>query len=99
MISRRHLYSLLISNVIFALSSAAKSKGKSLSNLDYSTYPLRKSEEAAVIEWGNSAVISALEAAVAGFGPQTSRGAFFEVSKSIIFKIAKSDVLEKLINF
>jgi len=37
-----------------------------------------------VVEWGHSAVISALEAAVAGFGPQTSRGAFFEVETSVV---------------
>jgi len=57
---------------------------KNLSDLDYISFPLRKSEEAAVVEWGHSAVISALEAAVAGFGPQTSRGAFFEVETSVI---------------
>lgn len=48
-------------------------------NLDYDLFPLRATHEAAVIEWGNSAIISALDAAVASFGPQTSRGAFFEV--------------------
>lgn len=45
---------------------------------------MRKSHEAAVVEWGHSAVISALEAAVAGFGPQTSRGAYFEVETSVV---------------
>ena len=34
----------------------------------------RTSEEAAVIEWGHSAIISALDGAVATFGPQTSQG-------------------------
>lgn len=42
-------------------------------------FPLRTSEEAAVIEWGHSAIISALDGAVATFGPQTSQGANFEV--------------------
>jgi len=37
----------------------------------------RTSEEAAVIEWGHSAIISALDGAVAAFGPQTSQGVSF----------------------
>jgi len=49
------------------------------SNLNYDVFPIRSTDEAAVVEWGNSAIISALDAAVATFGPQTSRGAFFEV--------------------
>lgn len=70
---------MLLSNLYIVAALAASRKGRNLSNLEYSTYPLRKSEEAAVVEWGHSAVISALEGAVAAFGPQTSRGAFFEV--------------------
>ncbi|KAL7554994.1 hypothetical protein ACHAWF_018582 [Thalassiosira exigua] len=42
-------------------------------------FPQRTSQEAAVIEWGHSAIISALDGAVAAFGPQTSQGANFEV--------------------
>eukprot|EP00579_Thalassiosira_antarctica_P006028 CAMPEP_0201883034 /NCGR_PEP_ID=MMETSP0902-20130614/15106_1 /ASSEMBLY_ACC=CAM_ASM_000551 /TAXON_ID=420261 /ORGANISM="Thalassiosira antarctica, Strain CCMP982" /LENGTH=503 /DNA_ID=CAMNT_0048411737 /DNA_START=44 /DNA_END=1555 /DNA_ORIENTATION=+ len=42
-------------------------------------FPQRTSAEAAVIEWGHSAIISALDGAVATFGPQTSQGANFEV--------------------
>ena len=42
-------------------------------------FPQRTSKEAAVIEWGHSAIISALDGAVASFGPQTSQGANFEV--------------------
>eukprot|EP00584_Thalassiosira_punctigera_P020251 CAMPEP_0172550238 /NCGR_PEP_ID=MMETSP1067-20121228/27283_1 /TAXON_ID=265564 ORGANISM="Thalassiosira punctigera, Strain Tpunct2005C2" /NCGR_SAMPLE_ID=MMETSP1067 /ASSEMBLY_ACC=CAM_ASM_000444 /LENGTH=523 /DNA_ID=CAMNT_0013337753 /DNA_START=33 /DNA_END=1604 /DNA_ORIENTATION=- len=42
-------------------------------------FPQRTSKEAAVIEWGHSAIISALDGAVATFGPQTSQGANFEV--------------------
>ena len=45
----------------------------------YRIFPQRTSEEAAVIEWGHSAIISALDGAVAAFGPQTSQGANFEV--------------------
>ena len=50
-----------------------------LSDLEYAAFPTRTSAEAAVVEWGHSAIISALDGAVATFGPQTSRGAFFEV--------------------
>jgi len=49
------------------------------STLSYDTFPIRTTAEAAVVEWGSSAIISALDAAVATFGPQTSLGAFFEV--------------------
>lgn len=49
-----------------------------------STYPQRHAHNSAVIEWGNSAIISALDAAVAKFGPQTSRAAYFEVETSIV---------------
>jgi len=42
-------------------------------------FPKRKGEEAAVVEWGHSAIISALDAVVAKFGPQPSMGASFEV--------------------
>jgi len=42
-------------------------------------FPQRTSSEAAVVEWGHSAIISALDGAVATFGPQTSQGASFEV--------------------
>eukprot|EP00536_Pseudo-nitzschia_multiseries_P009808 jgi/Psemu1/325782/estExt_fgenesh1_pg.C_2850002 len=37
------------------------------------------SPEAAVFEWGHSAIISALDASVARFGPQTSQAALLEV--------------------
>lgn len=42
-------------------------------------FPQRTSAEAAIVEWGHSAIISALDGAVASFGPQTSMGASFEV--------------------
>jgi hypothetical protein len=57
----------------------ASSKGNNLNSLDYSVYPRRTEEEAAVFEWGHSAIISALDASVALFGPQTSQAALLEV--------------------
>lgn len=50
-------------------------------------YPLRNPDEAAVIEWGNSAIISALDAVVAEFGPQTNQAALMEVETSPIFAV------------
>jgi len=56
---------------------------KSLADLPYASppYPRRLTEQAAVIEWGNSAVISALDAvsSAPAFGVHASDGAFFEV--------------------
>ena len=46
---------------------------------NYREFPLRTAEEAAVIEWGHSAIISALDVSVAHFGPQTVDAAVFEV--------------------
>lgn len=62
--------------ICFAENSAAASLS---TKLDYKVFPVRKNNEAAVVEWGNSAIISALDAAVASFGPQTAHEAFFEV--------------------
>ena len=50
-----------------------------LAELDYRVYPRRTEEEAAVLEWGHSAIISALDASVAHFGPQTTQAALLEV--------------------
>jgi hypothetical protein len=47
--------------------------------LEYNVYPLREQSKAAIVEWGHSAIISALDAAVADFGVPTSQSAFFEV--------------------
>jgi hypothetical protein len=52
---------------------------KNLADLDYRVYPRRTAEEAAVLEWGHSAIISALDASVALFGPQTTQAALLEV--------------------
>lgn len=54
-------------------------KKMNLEELEYVEYPRRTEDEAAVIEWGHSAIISALDASVAYFGPQTSQAALLEV--------------------
>ena len=54
-------------------------KKMNLEELEYVEYPRRTEDEAAVIEWGHSAIISALDASVAHFGPQTSQAALLEV--------------------
>jgi PA domain len=46
---------------------------------NWRVFPQRHRDEAAVIEWGHSAIISAIDASVAHFGPQTSQAALFEV--------------------
>ena len=83
MVKKRQIYLFLIQIVFSVVCDAARKQSRQrsarLQDLNYVEYPRRKNNEAAVVEWGNSAVISALEAAVAGFGPQTSRGAYFEV--------------------
>lgn len=59
---------------------------KSMQELErYRTYPRRTAAEAAVLEWGHSAVISALDGSVAMFGPQTSQAALLEVEAMPIF--------------
>jgi hypothetical protein len=69
---------LLLLSVALCTCRAAKTT-TSLHDLNYRIYPARTEEEAAVIEWGHSAIISALDAAVAHFGPQTSQAALLEV--------------------
>lgn len=56
-------------------------------NIPYKRFPQRQDSEAAVVEWGNSAIISAIDAAVASFGPQTNLGAFFEVETTPVIGI------------
>jgi hypothetical protein len=60
-------------------SSSSSSSQRNLQDLNYRVYPRRTPEEAAVLEWGHSALISAIDASVAHFGPQTSEAALFEV--------------------
>jgi hypothetical protein len=50
----------------------------------YRVYPARSSRDAAVMEWGNSAIISAIDAVVAEYGPQTLDAALFEVETAIV---------------
>jgi hypothetical protein len=66
------------------ISSAAASSNTNLLDLEYRVYPVRSAEEAAVIEWGHSAIISALDASVAHFGPQTSQAALLEIETAVI---------------
>eukprot|EP00980_Cylindrotheca_fusiformis_P000272 scaffold66_cov115-Cylindrotheca_fusiformis.AAC.4 len=73
---------LLFVFVCSVLGSSFARKGgetKNLNDLNYNTYPRRTEEEAAVLEWGHSAIISALDASVALFGPQTTEAALLEV--------------------
>lgn len=65
--------------VLSPLVVAGGKPNRNLANLDYRVYPLRTDEEAAVLEWGHSAIISALDLSVARFGPQTSEAALLEV--------------------
>lgn len=57
----------------------AKKRSENLADLEYRVHPWRTEEEAAVLEWGHSAIISALDLSVAHFGPQTSQAALLEV--------------------
>ena len=60
-----------VSLLLFSVTSSSSSATR--------VFPQRTSAEAAIVEWGHSAIISALDGAVASFGPQTSMGASFEV--------------------
>jgi len=77
------LVALLVSLSSVVVAEAAKKKRSQSKNdlrsLDYSVFPRRTEEEAAVFEWGHSAIISALDASAAKFGPQTSQAALLEV--------------------
>ena len=50
-------------------------------------YPRRTVEEAAVLEWGHSAIITALDASVALFGPQTRDAALLEVETAPVLAV------------
>lgn len=67
----------LLSLLLLQICVAARNKN--LEELDYRVYPKRSATEAAVLEWGHSAIISALDASVAMFGPQTDDAALLEV--------------------
>jgi hypothetical protein len=70
-----------------AATRAAKASSASLLDTEYRVYPERTQEEAAVIEWGHSAIISALDATVAAFGPQTSQAALLEVETAPVLAV------------
>ena len=65
--------------LLLSIQAAYGSRYMRLDRLNYEEFPTRDPETAAIIEWGNSAIISALDATVAQFGPQADLGAFFEV--------------------
>jgi hypothetical protein len=67
-----------------SLPSLDSVRRNSHNNRSIKIVPQRLATEAAVIEWGSSAEISAIDAAVASFGPQTSLGAYFEVETTPI---------------
>jgi hypothetical protein len=79
----------LLAAILLHVTVVASSR-KPTNSVDYekvkykALFPKRKSDEAAVVEWGHSAIISALDAVVANFGPQTAMGASFEVETAPI---------------
>lgn len=72
-------YNYLVVTLLALLVALVAAEQKSLQDLEYRVYPRRTEEEAAVLEWGHSAIISALDASVAHFGPQTTQAALLEV--------------------
>lgn len=72
---------LVLLTTLFAVSPvvSAAPKEKNLKDLVYREFPRRTEAESAVLEWGHSAVISALDVSVAHFGPQTTQAALLEV--------------------
>jgi PA domain len=73
-------------------SSSQSSSASSSSSSQPRIYPQRHQDEAAVIEWGHSAIISALDAVVADFGPQTSQAALLEVETTPILAVPLNGV-------
>jgi len=68
---------------LLLLSPLVNGKKTNVNTLSYSLFPTRLNPSAAVIEWGNSAKIAAIDAVVATFGTQTSFGAYFEVEAKV----------------
>ena len=69
----------LVALLLSPLARVVAASKKSLQDLDYRVFPRRTAQEAAVLEWGNSAILTALDVSVAHFGPQTSDAALLEV--------------------
>ena len=78
------ILSLALTFLLSHKANAASSANLLDPNLKYNIFPRREQSKAAIVEWGNSAIISALDAAVANFGVPTSQSAFFEVETSPI---------------
>jgi len=79
-----HFFLVLLS-LFFGVIQTTSASTKSLNpNLKYNTYPNRVAEKSAIVEWGHSAILSALDAAVADFGVPTSQSAYFEVETTPI---------------
>ncbi|GMH50541.1 hypothetical protein TrLO_g14009 [Triparma laevis f. longispina] len=57
-------------------------KKQNVNDLEYTVFPKRQNTEAAVLEWGHSAIINAIDAVSSSFGVQPTSGAFFEVEAS-----------------
>jgi len=62
-------------------------KKTNVNDLEYEEFPKRTNEEAAVIEWGHSAIINAVDGVVANFGVQPTLGAFFEVEATPVLGV------------
>ena len=76
-------------------STSTSSSLQSLLELEYAVYPVRSQSEAAVIEWGHSAIISALDASVAAFGPQTTDAALLEVETTPVLADPVHGIVEE----
>jgi len=76
------LLSLSVSLSPQTVAAKKQQRSKDLNSLKYRTYPKRTVEEAVVFEWGSNAIISALDASVATFGPQSYQAALIEVECS-----------------
>lgn len=80
---------------LLTLQVASAAQKQRLQDLDYRVFPRRSVAEAAVLEWGNSAIITALDASVAYFGPQTKDAALLEVETHPILSKPLNGVRDK----
>ena len=60
------------------------SSRSNVDSLTYVDFPKRSSASAAVLEWGHSASISAIDGVAATFGSQPSSGSLFEVEAKVV---------------
>jgi len=75
----RFLTLLSLLSAAFSASISQFSKLPELQAIKYREYPRRSQDEAAIVEWGHSAIIHAFDVTVADFGPQTSQNALMEI--------------------